>query len=58
MQFCFLINLVRCAVNAMPQKMTDTAVEMERFVCGIASNKKERKTVKAGIVKVINAYLH
>lgn len=54
MQFCPSINFVRCAVNATPQKMTDAAVALERFVCSIASNKKERKSVRAVIVEVIN----
>lgn len=48
------ILLVRCAVNATPQKMSDAAVQLERFVCSIASNKKERKSVRAVIFEVIN----
>ncbi|KAK3513785.1 hypothetical protein QTP70_028897 [Hemibagrus guttatus] len=42
---------MRCVVNATPQKMTDAAVELERFACGISSNKKERKSVRAVIVE-------
>ncbi|KAK2868569.1 hypothetical protein Q7C36_000440 [Tachysurus vachellii] len=42
---------MRCAVNATPQKMTDAADELERFVGGISSKKKERKSVKAVVVE-------
>lgn len=34
--------------------MADAAVELERFVCSISSNKKERKSVRAVIVEVID----
>lgn len=54
MWFCPSITHIRCAINATPQKMTDATVELERFVCRIASNKKEWKAVKAVIVEVIN----
>lgn len=46
--------LVRCAVNATPEKMPDAAVQLERFLCSIASNKKERKSVRAVIFEVSN----
>ncbi|XP_060761903.1 presequence protease, mitochondrial isoform X3 [Neoarius graeffei] len=42
---------MRCAINTTPQKMADAAVELERFVCSISSNKKERKSVRAVIVE-------
>ncbi|XP_030631404.1 presequence protease, mitochondrial isoform X2 [Chanos chanos] len=42
---------MRCAVNATPQKMTDVAAEMERFMGNIASNRKERKPVRPHIVE-------
>lgn len=34
--------------------MADAAGELERFVYSIASNKKERKSVRAVIAEVIN----
>ncbi|XP_036418293.1 presequence protease, mitochondrial [Colossoma macropomum] len=42
---------MRCAVNATPQKMTDAAVEVERFMGSIASLRKERKPVRPVIVE-------
>uniref|UniRef100_A0A8C2IN20 Presequence protease, mitochondrial n=1 Tax=Cyprinus carpio TaxID=7962 RepID=A0A8C2IN20_CYPCA len=37
---------MRCAVNATPQKMSDAAGEVERFMGNIAANRKERKPVR------------
>uniref|UniRef100_A0A3B4CUM0 Presequence protease, mitochondrial n=1 Tax=Pygocentrus nattereri TaxID=42514 RepID=A0A3B4CUM0_PYGNA len=45
---------MRCAVNATPQKMEDTAVEVERFMGNITSLRKERKPVRPVIVEVMN----
>ncbi|XP_053507723.1 presequence protease, mitochondrial isoform X1 [Ictalurus furcatus] len=42
---------MRCAINSTPQKMADAAGELERFVYSIASNKKERKSVRAVIAE-------
>lgn len=42
---------MRCAINSTPQKMADAAGELERFVYNIASNKKERKSVRTVIVE-------
>uniref|UniRef100_A0AAR2M2C1 Peptidase M16C associated domain-containing protein n=1 Tax=Pygocentrus nattereri TaxID=42514 RepID=A0AAR2M2C1_PYGNA len=42
---------MRCAVNATPQKMEDTAVEVERFMGNITSLRKERKPVRPVIVE-------
>uniref|UniRef100_A0A8C1Y4W9 Pitrilysin metalloproteinase 1 n=1 Tax=Cyprinus carpio TaxID=7962 RepID=A0A8C1Y4W9_CYPCA len=43
---------MRCAVNATPQKMSDAAGEVERFIANIAANRKERKPVRPTIVEV------
>uniref|UniRef100_A0A9J8D6M0 Presequence protease, mitochondrial n=1 Tax=Cyprinus carpio carpio TaxID=630221 RepID=A0A9J8D6M0_CYPCA len=37
---------MRCAVNATPQKMSEAAGEVERFIGNIAANRKERKPVR------------
>uniref|UniRef100_A0A8C1Y3F2 Presequence protease, mitochondrial n=1 Tax=Cyprinus carpio TaxID=7962 RepID=A0A8C1Y3F2_CYPCA len=42
---------MRCAVNATPQKMSDAAGEVERFIANIAANRKERKPVRPTIVE-------
>ncbi|KAF7651655.1 hypothetical protein LDENG_00107570 [Lucifuga dentata] len=42
---------MRCAVNAAPQKMTDTAGQLERFMKDIAGNRKERKPVSPNIIE-------
>ncbi|KAL6467829.1 hypothetical protein MHYP_G00235060 [Metynnis hypsauchen] len=42
---------MRCAVNGTPQKIADTAVEVERFIGNIASLRKERKPVRPVIVE-------
>uniref|UniRef100_A0A672NXF1 Pitrilysin metalloproteinase 1 n=1 Tax=Sinocyclocheilus grahami TaxID=75366 RepID=A0A672NXF1_SINGR len=43
---------MRCAVNATPQKMSDAAGEVERFMGNIAANRKERKPVRPTVVEV------
>ncbi|KAG7455238.1 hypothetical protein MATL_G00254490 [Megalops atlanticus] len=42
---------MRCAINATPQKMSDTSVEMEKFVNSITTKKKDRKPVRPHIVE-------
>ncbi|XP_016110781.1 presequence protease, mitochondrial-like [Sinocyclocheilus grahami] len=42
---------MRCAVNATPQKMSDAAGEVERFMGNIAANRKERKPVRPTVVE-------
>ncbi|KAF5890185.1 presequence protease, mitochondrial, partial [Clarias magur] len=42
---------MRCAVNATPQKMSGAANELEKFVGSIASNRKDRKSLRAVIVE-------
>lgn len=44
--------LVRCAINATPQKMSDTAAQLESFMKQITGNRKERKPVRVNIVEV------
>uniref|UniRef100_A0A673M937 Presequence protease, mitochondrial n=1 Tax=Sinocyclocheilus rhinocerous TaxID=307959 RepID=A0A673M937_9TELE len=43
---------MRCAVNATPQKMSEAAGEVERFIGNIAANRKERKPVRPTVVEV------
>lgn len=47
----FNLENMRCAVNATPQKMSDAANEMERFISNVAGNRKERKPVRPSIVE-------
>uniref|UniRef100_A0A672P2J5 Peptidase M16C associated domain-containing protein n=1 Tax=Sinocyclocheilus grahami TaxID=75366 RepID=A0A672P2J5_SINGR len=42
---------MRCAVNATPQKMSEAAGEVERFIGNIAANRKERKPVRPTVVE-------
>uniref|UniRef100_A0A3Q2UFL3 Presequence protease, mitochondrial n=1 Tax=Fundulus heteroclitus TaxID=8078 RepID=A0A3Q2UFL3_FUNHE len=42
---------MRCAINATPQKISDSATQLESFIKDIAANRKERKPVRANIVK-------
>ncbi|XP_028282436.1 presequence protease, mitochondrial [Parambassis ranga] len=42
---------MRCAVNTTPQKMSDTAAQLEGFMKDVAENRKERKPVRANIKK-------
>lgn len=39
-------------MNATPQKMSDAAGEVERFIGNIAANRKERKPIRPTIVEV------
>ncbi|XP_071346670.1 presequence protease, mitochondrial [Trachinotus anak] len=42
---------MRCAVNATPQKLSDTATQLESFIRDIADNRKERKPVRPNITE-------
>lgn len=42
---------MRCAVNTTPQKMSDTATQLESFMKDVAANRKERKPVRANIIE-------
>lgn len=42
---------MRCAINATPQKMSDTAAQLESFMKQITGNRKERKPVRVNIVE-------
>lgn len=42
---------IRCAVNATPQKMSDTAAQLESFMKGMAENGKTRKPVRTDIIE-------
>ncbi|TKS79374.1 Presequence protease, mitochondrial [Collichthys lucidus] len=42
---------MRCAVNATPQKMSDTAAQLESFLKEVAENKKERRATRPNIVE-------
>ncbi|XP_034558325.1 presequence protease, mitochondrial [Notolabrus celidotus] len=42
---------MRCAVNATPQKMSDTAAQLESFMKDVAQNRKERKPVRSNIIE-------
>ncbi|XP_076602007.1 presequence protease, mitochondrial [Chaetodon auriga] len=42
---------MRCAVNASPQKMADTAAQLDRFMKDVAENRKERKPVRTNIIE-------
>lgn len=44
--------LYRCAVNTTPQKMSDTAAQLESFMKEVAGNRKERKPVRTTVVEV------
>uniref|UniRef100_A0AAY4AM05 Pitrilysin metalloproteinase 1 n=1 Tax=Denticeps clupeoides TaxID=299321 RepID=A0AAY4AM05_9TELE len=44
-------DYMRCAVNAAPQKVSDAAVQVERFVGDIGSNRKERRPVRPHITE-------
>uniref|UniRef100_A0A3Q3LP83 Peptidase M16C associated domain-containing protein n=1 Tax=Labrus bergylta TaxID=56723 RepID=A0A3Q3LP83_9LABR len=37
---------MRCAINTTPQKMSDTAAQLESFMKDVADNRKERKPVR------------
>ncbi|TDH05438.1 hypothetical protein EPR50_G00122200 [Perca flavescens] len=42
---------MRCAVNTTPQKMSDTAAQLESFMKEVADNRKERKPVRSNIIE-------
>ncbi|KAG8013806.1 Presequence protease, partial [Nibea albiflora] len=42
---------MRCAVNATPQKMSDTAAQLESFLKEVAENKKERRPTRPNIIE-------
>uniref|UniRef100_A0A3Q3EXS1 Presequence protease, mitochondrial n=1 Tax=Labrus bergylta TaxID=56723 RepID=A0A3Q3EXS1_9LABR len=43
---------MRCAINTTPQKMSDTAAQLESFMKDVADNRKERKPVRSNIIEV------
>uniref|UniRef100_A0AAQ5XNV8 Presequence protease, mitochondrial n=1 Tax=Amphiprion ocellaris TaxID=80972 RepID=A0AAQ5XNV8_AMPOC len=47
-QFC----PCRCAVNTTPQKMSDTAAQLESFMKDVAANRRDHKRVRANIISV------
>ncbi|XP_065809370.1 presequence protease, mitochondrial-like [Labrus bergylta] len=42
---------MRCAINTTPQKMSDTAAQLESFMKDVADNRKERKPVRSTIIE-------
>ncbi|GAA6216215.1 presequence protease, mitochondrial [Lates japonicus] len=42
---------MRCAVNTTPQKLSDTAAQLESFIRDVAENRKERKPVRSDITE-------
>ncbi|XP_044075003.1 presequence protease, mitochondrial [Siniperca chuatsi] len=42
---------MRCAINTTPQKMSDTAAQLESFMKEVAGNRKERKPVRTNIIE-------
>uniref|UniRef100_A0A3P9Q126 Pitrilysin metalloproteinase 1 n=1 Tax=Poecilia reticulata TaxID=8081 RepID=A0A3P9Q126_POERE len=42
---------MRCAINATPQMISDSANELESFIKDVAENRKERKLIRANIIK-------
>uniref|UniRef100_A0A3Q3FQN2 Presequence protease, mitochondrial n=1 Tax=Labrus bergylta TaxID=56723 RepID=A0A3Q3FQN2_9LABR len=45
---------MRCAINTTPQKMSDTAAQLESFMKDVADNRKERKPVRSNIIEEQN----
>uniref|UniRef100_A0A6Q2ZE56 Presequence protease, mitochondrial n=1 Tax=Esox lucius TaxID=8010 RepID=A0A6Q2ZE56_ESOLU len=43
--------LDRCAVNTTPQKVADAAGQLDHFISGVASNKKDRRPVRPDIAE-------
>lgn len=41
---------MRCAVNATPQKMSDSAAQLESFMKDVAANRREHKRVRVNII--------
>ncbi|XP_064201881.1 presequence protease, mitochondrial isoform X1 [Anguilla rostrata] len=48
-RYLFSRENMRCAVNATPQKMSDTSSEVEKFINNVSIRKKERKPVRPHI---------
>ncbi|XP_007552053.1 presequence protease, mitochondrial-like isoform X1 [Poecilia formosa] len=42
---------MRCAMNAAPQIISDSAKELESFIKDVAENRKERKLIRANVIK-------
>ncbi|XP_022617554.1 presequence protease, mitochondrial [Seriola dumerili] len=42
---------MRCAVNTTPQKLSDTAAQLESFIRDVSENRKERKPVRPNITE-------
>uniref|UniRef100_A0A3P9ILL0 Presequence protease, mitochondrial n=1 Tax=Oryzias latipes TaxID=8090 RepID=A0A3P9ILL0_ORYLA len=42
---------MRCAINATPQKMSDSAAQLEVFMKEVSESRKERKAVRSNILK-------
>ncbi|AWP03603.1 putative presequence protease mitochondrial [Scophthalmus maximus] len=42
---------MRCAVNTTPQKLSDSATQLETFIKDVAANRKERKPVRPNIIE-------
>ncbi|XP_010881051.2 presequence protease, mitochondrial isoform X2 [Esox lucius] len=42
---------MRCAVNTTPQKVADAAGQLDHFISGVASNKKDRRPVRPDIAE-------
>uniref|UniRef100_A0A8C6NU46 Pitrilysin metalloproteinase 1 n=1 Tax=Nothobranchius furzeri TaxID=105023 RepID=A0A8C6NU46_NOTFU len=43
---------MRCAINATPQIMSESAAQLESFMQDVAETKRERKPVRTNIIKV------
>ncbi|KAG7524059.1 presequence protease, mitochondrial [Solea senegalensis] len=44
-------DIMRCAVNATPQKLSDAAAQVENFIDNVSVNRKERKLSRPNIVE-------
>ncbi|XP_033960869.1 presequence protease, mitochondrial [Pseudochaenichthys georgianus] len=42
---------MRCAINTTPQKMSDSAIQLERFLKDVSGNRKTRKPVRSNIIE-------
>ncbi|XP_040910591.1 presequence protease, mitochondrial isoform X2 [Toxotes jaculatrix] len=42
---------MRCAVNTTPQKVSDTAAQLETFIKDVSESRKERKPVRPNVVE-------
>lgn len=42
---------MRCALNATPQKMSDTSAQLENFMRDVSGTRRERKPVRATIIE-------